>query len=105
MVGLTALSVDIKVVYTGLRRGEKLYEELLAHDELTQPTPHPKLRIAIARKANAAWVKKLLKWVESSQLANESEIKKQLAFWVEEYVEDIPVTEATEAITLSNTLH
>lgn len=106
MIRLSGFQHDeIKVIYTGLRPGEKLYEELLAHDELTQPTPHPKLRIAIAKKADAIWVKKLLKWVESSQLANESEIKKQLAFWVEEYVESAPVIVATEAITLSNTLH
>lgn len=106
MIRLSGFQHDeIKVIYTGLRPGEKLYEELLAHDELTQPTPHPKLRIAIARKADAIWVKKLLKWVESSQLANESEIKKQLVFWVEEYVESTPVNAATEAITLSNTLH
>ena len=106
MIRLSGFQQDeIKVIYTGLRRGEKLYEELLAHDELTQPTPHPKLRIAIARKANTTWVKKLLKWVESSQLANESDIKKQLAFWVEEYIESAPVIVATEAITLSNTLH
>ncbi len=103
MIRLSGFQQDeIKVVYTGLRPGEKLYEELLAHDELTQPTPHPKLRIAIARKADAAWVKKLLKWVESSQLANESDIKKQLTFWVEEYAESAPVVIATEA---PSTLH
>ena len=106
MIRLSGFQHDeIKVVYTGLRPGEKLYEELLADDEQTQPTPHPKLRIAIARKADAIWVKKLLKWVESSQLANEKEIKKQLAFWVDEYVESAPVIVATEATTLPNTLH
>ena len=106
MIRLSGFQHDeIKVVYTGLRPGEKLYEELLADDELTQPTPHPKLRIAIARKADAAWVKKLLKWVESSQLANESDIKKQLAFWVEEYAESAPAIAATEVIVLPNTLH
>jgi len=37
---------DIRIVYTGLRPGEKLYEELLNMGELTMPTHHPKIKIA-----------------------------------------------------------
>jgi FlaA1/EpsC-like NDP-sugar epimerase len=37
---------DIKIIYTGLRPGEKLYEELLNQGELTMPTYHPKIKIA-----------------------------------------------------------
>ncbi len=37
---------DIRIVYTGLRPGEKLYEELLNKDEKTLPTHHEKIKIA-----------------------------------------------------------
>ncbi|MFI3265918.1 MAG: nucleoside-diphosphate sugar epimerase/dehydratase [Rikenellaceae bacterium] len=40
---------DIKIKYTGLRPGEKLYEELLSNDENTIPTSHNKIRIAKVR--------------------------------------------------------
>ncbi len=106
MIRLSGFQQDeIKINYTGLRPGEKLYEELLADDELTQPTPHPKLRIAIARKADSLWVKNLLKWVESCQIADEIAIKKQLVFWVEEYAESSTVPPVANVTSLTNTIH
>lgn len=37
---------EVPISYTGLRPGEKLFEELLANAETSEPTPHAKLRIA-----------------------------------------------------------
>ena len=107
MIRLSGLQLDdIKIEYVGLRPGEKLYEELLADDEHTMPTPHEKLRIAVARSVDKAWVKKLLKWIDSVQGGNEGQIKNELKFWVEEYspqhqsgLETLAV-QAAEQITL-----
>jgi FlaA1/EpsC-like NDP-sugar epimerase len=48
MVQLSGLTIgkDIQLVYTGLRPGEKLFEELLTVEENTLPTHHPKIMIA-----------------------------------------------------------
>ncbi|MBA7543420.1 UDP-N-acetyl-alpha-D-glucosamine C6 dehydratase [subsurface metagenome] len=43
---------DIKIVYTGLRPGEKLYEELLTDSENTVATHHPKIKIAHVENFN-----------------------------------------------------
>ncbi len=39
--------IDIKLVYTGLRPGEKLYEELLSDDTKNLPTPHEKIMVSM----------------------------------------------------------
>ncbi len=48
MIKLSGLQPDkdIKIIYTGLRPGEKLYEELLGSSENTLPTHHPRIMIA-----------------------------------------------------------
>ncbi|RVU25836.1 polysaccharide biosynthesis protein [Sandaracinomonas limnophila] len=48
MITLSGLTIDkdIKLHFSGLRPGEKLYEELLSNNENTLPTHHPKILIA-----------------------------------------------------------
>lgn len=52
MISLAGLKVgtDIEIEYTGLRPGEKLYEEVLASTENTEPTNHERIRIARVRE-------------------------------------------------------
>jgi FlaA1/EpsC-like NDP-sugar epimerase len=76
---------DVHVEFTGLRPGEKLYEELLADAEHSLPTHHEKLRIAQARAADPQLVEEVLAWVRASRVPPPAEIKRELRRWVPEY--------------------
>jgi FlaA1/EpsC-like NDP-sugar epimerase len=60
MIKLSGLQLgkDIQISFTGLRPGEKLYEELLADKENTLPTHHPQIMIAKVRNYEFETVKK-----------------------------------------------
>ncbi|HUL95513.1 MAG TPA: nucleoside-diphosphate sugar epimerase/dehydratase [Usitatibacter sp.] len=86
MIRLSELSEnEIRIVYTGLRPGEKLFEELLADDEHTRPTPHPKLRIAKAREVDPGWIEGLLQWLDQDHIPTDSEVRRDLKRWVPEF--------------------
>ena len=80
---------EIKVVYSGLRPGEKLFEELLAHDEQTRPTPHPKLRVAKAREVDAAFINSVTTWLNQDRIPDDSDVRRELKRWVPEYVAQV----------------
>jgi len=76
---------EIQIAFTGLRAGEKLYEELLADDEATTRTPHPKLRIARAREVPDNFLDELLPWLMQHRVLSDDEVRRDLRRWVPEY--------------------
>ena len=93
MIKLSGLQEDdIVIEFSGLRPGEKLYEELLADDECTLLTPHEKLRIASARSVDIVWVDSMLEWVATTIDKDEMLVKQELKLWVEEYTPDLKIS-------------
>ncbi len=76
---------QIRIEFSGLRPGEKLYEELLADDETTTRTPHPKLRTAKAREVPENLLDELLPWLMQHRVLPDDEVRRDLRRWVPEY--------------------
>jgi FlaA1/EpsC-like NDP-sugar epimerase len=72
---------EIGIEFSGLRPGEKLYEELLADNETTVSTAVPRLRVArLADEPQAAAeVQALLAWAEDPRPREDAEVKAWLA--------------------------
>jgi FlaA1/EpsC-like NDP-sugar epimerase len=86
MIRLSGFGVeDIRIEFTGLRPGEKLYEELLSDRERTRQTPHPKLRIAKANAAfGAEWLSEVEAWLSLAECPD-NEVRREIARRVPEY--------------------
>ncbi|MCK6618482.1 MAG: polysaccharide biosynthesis protein [Cyclobacteriaceae bacterium] len=65
---------DIEIIYTGLRDGEKLYEELLNNEEDTIPTHHPKILKARVREYDYTYILSMIELFEEL-LNDKNEIK------------------------------
>ena len=78
---------DVKIEFTGLRHGEKLYEELLNVKELTKPTYHEKIMIATVREYDYDEVKeRIQKLIDVSYTYDEMKIVSAMKDIVPEFI-------------------
>ncbi|MFK7964492.1 MAG: polysaccharide biosynthesis protein [Burkholderiaceae bacterium] len=87
LIRLSGLPEDgIPIHITGLRPGEKLYEELLADDESTIPTRHPKVRVARPGPLpGASWEQQVREWLAGTDLVSDDDVRVALTRFVPEY--------------------
>ncbi|HET7158744.1 MAG TPA: nucleoside-diphosphate sugar epimerase/dehydratase [Burkholderiales bacterium] len=86
MIRLSGLAEEqIEIVFTGLRPGEKLFEELVGFGEQSMPTPHPKLRVVRSTPPPVGLLEKMIPWLQATQTLSDSDTKDALSQWVREY--------------------
>ncbi len=79
---------DIEIVYTGLRKGEKLFEELLIEDQHIKPTTHPKILVSsneLLTEIPHLWREELANFAEQSILYTTQDLINWIKRWVPEY--------------------
>ena len=105
----------IEIVYTGMRPGEKLYEELFGEGELRAPTAHQEIQLAQScwRYTEAELNERIGAVLDASRLGNEEQLTRALMRLVPYYspASQVPIPEASPrrgpAIkpTVSSTTH
>ena len=89
---------DVKIEYTGLRPGEKLYEEVLNDEEGTKPSFHDKIRIAEVREYDYAQVSKEIDdLIEISKQYDDMATVKKMKDIVPEYKSNNSIYEKLDA--------
>jgi len=79
---------DIKIVYTGLRRGEKLHEELFHNDESITETKYKKIHLAATRNVDEDTVKQVFSTLITKLDSYDSSISDCIQLLVPEYQRD-----------------
>jgi FlaA1/EpsC-like NDP-sugar epimerase len=105
MITLSGLRVerDIEIKYTGLRPGEKLYEELLNTDENTLPTHHPKILIAKVNCPNFAFMEIQIQEITSLLLdSDNNKLVGKIKDVIPEYKSNNSVFEKLDLRTISS---
>jgi FlaA1/EpsC-like NDP-sugar epimerase len=83
---------DIAIKFTGLRPGEKLYEELLNAAEKVIPTHHKKILIAKVQESNNDNVlEEILKLIDLANDSKDEDVVKQMQLMLPEYISNNPV--------------
>lgn len=105
MITLAGLKpdVDIKIVYTGLRPGEKLYEELLSSVESTLPTHHEKIKIAKVRYSDYKLVSLALdELILTARKGNDWECVEQMKAIIPEFISNNSKYEKLDQVKHAN---
>eukprot|EP00918_Siedleckia_nematoides_P091253 GHVU01200484.1.p1 GENE.GHVU01200484.1~~GHVU01200484.1.p1 ORF type:complete len:101 (+),score=9.04 GHVU01200484.1:209-511(+) len=88
---------DIEITYTGLRPGEKLYEELLSDDSVVSPTHHDKILISKDIEQNFTEVEQAVnKVIMSTDFGTPSDVVLELKRLVPNFKSNNSVFEALD---------
>lgn len=71
-------NVDLPIVFTGMRPGEKLFEELLTADEGSEATAHKQLSIARLERPTSEWLASLSQLAVSAKAGDAAAVMQQL---------------------------
>jgi FlaA1/EpsC-like NDP-sugar epimerase len=104
MITLSGMRVDrdIEIKFTGLRPGEKLYEELLNTDENTIPTHHPKILIAKLNVPSYTYMDTQMNLIQDVLvLGDNNELVSKIKEVIPEYKSNNSIFEKLDKVTVN----